>query len=283
MGMHPSMTSRDPRTALLADAAIIASLRKAIASCVPAQEVDDLAQATLLEACKAADVPLEREGFKRWLSLKGRSNAIDFLRKSGRRKKWHGKDDVEVDDLPGARAERAHDARDALRFAQAQVDERAGAGKSARWLMLRLQGESFAAIAQAEGTSEEAVAKSVRRVRAQLRAAWAAVAVIALFWILRALFGRNPQGEVAHPHIVSSTTSPEAPAPSSSVDQAPTPGQYARELRLRALRECDAKQWASCLQDLQSASTDDPAGDSDPQVRRAFAEARSHLPSKPPM
>ena len=118
------------------------------------------------------------------------------------RKRWHGNDDGEVDDLPAARAEAAHDARDGLRFAQAKLDARAGTGTSVRWLLLRLQGESFAAIAQAEGTSEEAVTKSVRRVRAQLRAAWVAVAAIAVFWILRALFGATPGGARAPRHRV---------------------------------------------------------------------------------
>ena len=82
---------------------------------------------------------------------------------------------------------------------------------------------------------------------------------------------------------MSSAAPPQAPALSSSVDEAPTPEQHARELRQRALGECEAKQWAPCLQDLQSASDYDPAGDSDPQVKRAKAEAKRHLPDKPPM
>ena len=223
MGMRTSMSSRDPRTAFLADAAILASLRKAIASRVPKQEVEDLAQATLLEAWAAVDYPAERDGFAKWLSIKGKSNAIDFLRKSGRRKRWHDEEDEEVDALPTAHAERVHDARDALRFAQAKLDERAGAGTSVRWLMLRVRGESFASIAEAEGVAEATVTKSVRRLRVHLRTAWVAVAAVAIFWLLRALFGRNPQNEVAHPHVESSVSPPEAPAPSSSVDQTPTP------------------------------------------------------------
>ncbi len=274
------MTSRDPRTAFLADAAILASLRKAIAARVPAQAVEDLEQATLLEAWAAADYPAERDGFAKWLSIKGKSNAIDFLRKSGRRKRWHGEDDDEVDALPGAHPGRAHDARDALRFAQAKLDERAGTGTSVRWLMLRVRGESFASIAEAEGVAEATVTKSVRRLRMQLRTAWVAVAAVAIFWLLRALFGRNPQNEVAHPHIVSSAEPPEAP-PSSSLGQPTTPQQSAHELRERAFKECDAKQWEACLNDLRSASSYDPDGDSDPKVRRAYDEARAHAPSEP--
>jgi DNA-directed RNA polymerase specialized sigma24 family protein len=213
MDMSPAMTSRDPRTAFLRDASIVASMRKAIASRIPAQEIDDVAQATLLEAWQAADYPAERDAFERWLALKGRMNAIDFLRKSGRRKRWHGEDDGEVDALPTAHAEPVHDARDALRFAQAKLDERAGAGTSARWLMLRVRGESFASIAEAEGVAEATVTKSVRRLRLQLRTAWVAVAAVAIFWLLRALFGRNPQIEIAHPHPGSSVSPPEAPAP----------------------------------------------------------------------
>jgi hypothetical protein len=120
----------------------------------------------------------------------------------------------------------------------------------------------------------------VRRLRLQLRTAWVAVAAVAIVWLLRALFGRNPQEEIAHPHVVSSAESPEAP-PSSAPGQATTPQQSTRELRERAFKECDAKQWEPCLKDLQSASTDDPAGDSDPKVRRAYDEAMKHVPSDP--
>jgi RNA polymerase sigma factor (sigma-70 family) len=281
MGMDLSMTAPDPRKAFLADAAIVASLRKAIASRVPAQEVDDLAQATMLEAWTAVDYPPEREGFGRWLALKGRSNAIDFLRKAARRKRRLGHQDGEVDDVPAAHAEPAHDALDGLRFVQARLDERDDAGSGAQRLLRSVRGDSFAEIAEDEGTSEEAVRKSVRRVRTRLIAAWAAVAAIALFWILRALFGRNPQEEHAHPDTVSSAVPPEAPA--LSTDPAPTPEQYARALRERALRECAEKNWTACLRDLQSASSYDPKGDSDPQVRRARDEATSHIQWKPPM
>ena len=260
MGMHLAMTARDPRAAFLSDAAILASLRQAIASRVPHQEVDDVAQATLLEAWKAVDYPTEREGFRRWLSLKGRSNAIDLLRKKARRGRWIGKDDGEVDELPARRPEPANDARDALRFVQATLDERAGrAGTqtSVRWLLLRVRGESYASIAQAEGTEEATVAKSVGRIRKHLRTAWVAVAAVAAFFIVRMSFGPPPV--VSHGN----------PAPDAFT------------LRERALRECDAGQWKTCLDDLDRVRELLPALADDPAVQRATREARSHVPASP--
>ena len=260
MGMHLAMSPRDPRSAFLADAAILGSLRQAIASRVPHQEVDDLAQATLLEAWNAVDYPTEREGFRRWLSLKGRSNAIDFLRKKARRGRWVGKDDGELDELPGGRPEPANDARDALRFVQATLDdraERAGTQTSARWLLLRLRGESYASIAQAEGTEEATVAKSVGRLRKHLRTAWVAVAAVAAFFIVRMSWG--PEPVVSHGN----------PAPDSFT------------LRERGLGECDAGKWKACLDDLDQARELDPNLADDPAVQRATREARSHLPASP--
>ena len=257
MGMHLAMTARDPRTAFLADAAILTSLRQAIASRVPHQEVDDVAQATLLEAWKAVDYPTEREGFRRWLSLKGRSNAIDFLRKRARRGRWVGKDDGEVDDSPAPPPERANEARDALRFTQAMLDANAGTGTSARWLLLRLRGESYASIANDEGTRVEVVAKSVGRLRKRLRTAWVAVAAVAAFFIVRMSFGPPPVASHGNP------------APDAST------------LRMRGLRECDAGKWKSCLDDLDRARELDPDVAGDPAVQRATSEARSHLPANP--
>jgi DNA-directed RNA polymerase specialized sigma24 family protein len=295
MGMA-TVSSSHPRRSLLADAAIHASLRRAIASRVPAQEVEDLAQATLLEAHAAADAPEERAAFERWLNMKGRSNAIDFLRRRGRHARWMSGEDVDDAPLPAASAQDAYDARDGLRFAQAHLEARgavaagdSGAAaqaraRSVRWLLLRLRGESLESIAVTEGVQLKTVSVSVKRLQRNLHAAWLAVAAIVVVWILRGLFGRNPHEEQAHP-LPAPSMVPAPPVPSATPGPPPpTPEEkLAHDLRERALRECDAGKWGPCLEDLDRAYELDPAGEwKDPQVDAARTSARKHLPPEKP-
>jgi RNA polymerase sigma factor (sigma-70 family) len=51
----------------------------------------------------------------------------------------------------------------------------------------------------------------------------------------------------------------------------------ARKLRLEALSACDHQQWAKCLDLLDEAGLDDPAGDGDPSVQKAREAAGAAL------
>jgi hypothetical protein len=58
----------------------------------------------------------------------------------------------------------------------------------------------------------------------------------------------------------------------------PAPQEFARRLRDDAARECGAKQWERCIEDLDRAYEEDPAGNLDPDVQKLLRAARAHLP-----
>lgn len=54
-----------------------------------------------------------------------------------------------------------------------------------------------------------------------------------------------------------------------------------KEVRRRALEDCDARRWASCLEGLDTAREGDPAGDADERVQRARSDAARALATAP--
>jgi len=277
------MTSSDPRAVLLADPAVLDALRRAIRKLVRPDDVDDIVQTALVAALADPGYPEERDVFIAWLVTKGRSRAIDHLRSTRRRENVvvdAPEGDVDAAPADGiASASAAHDAAEGLRFAQARIDEHAAdprTDRGVRWLMLRLRGESYEDIADDEGVRPEAVRRSVARLKGRLHAAWVTAAVVMLFVLLRGLYGRRPEDHVAQPVPAPSalpSVEPAAPAP-----PALTPQEIARGLRSDAIRECAAGQWERCMEDLNRAGLEDPAGDHDPKLEELRRKARAHLP-----
>jgi hypothetical protein len=100
-------------------------------------------------------------------------------------------------------------------------------------------------------------------------------ALVLLFFLLRGLFGRNQEDERARPEPVPSalpTVEPPVPVPTT------TPEEIARDLRNDAIRECGAGEWMRCMEDLERAGYDDPAGNRDPKIQELLRNARKHLP-----
>jgi DNA-directed RNA polymerase specialized sigma24 family protein len=246
--------------------------------------VDDVVQNAVVSALADPNYPEAREVFVGWLVTKGRSRAIDHLRSTKHRENiLVDAPEGDVDGVPAgpvASASAAHDAVEALRFTEARIDEQAAdptTERAARWLMLHLRGETLEDIALDEGVKVKTVQRSVSRLKVQLHATWiTAAALVLLFFLLRGLFGRNPENERARPEPVPSalpTLEPPAPLPPS-----PTPEEFARELRNDAIIECRAGEWIRCVEDLQRAGEEDPAGNRDPKIQELLREARKHLP-----
>jgi len=278
------MPFADPRAAHLADPAVREVLRKAVRKLVRPGDVDDIVQSTLVAALADSNYPEKREVFIPWLVTKGRSKAIDHLR--SRRRSEHlfteaPEGDVNVlEPGPVANASEAHDATEALRFTQARIDQHVAdprTERGARWLMMHLRGESYEDIADDEHVKPETVQHAVARLKRNLHATWiTAAALVLLFFILRGLFGRNQEDERARPEPAPSaipTLEPTAPVPPW-----PTPEEVARDLRNDAIRECGAGEWMQCMEDLQRAGEEDPAGDRDPKIQELLRNARKHMP-----
>jgi DNA-directed RNA polymerase specialized sigma24 family protein len=283
--------SADPRAAYLADPAVLDPLRKAIRKIVPPSDVDDVVQNALVAALTDPNYPEAREVFIPWLLTKGRSRAIDHVRSMKHRQNLLG--DVPeggVDALPDgpvASASAAHDAAEAIRFTEARLDERAAGPsttRSARWLMLQLRGENLEDIALDEGVTAKTVHHAVARLKRHLHAAWiTAAAAVLLFFLVRGLYGRNPENERAH--VVPAPSALPSVAPPAPQPPVPTREEFVRRLRDDAARECGAEEWERCMEDLQRAYQEDPEGNLDPGIQKLLGAARAHLPdpeAKPP-
>jgi DNA-directed RNA polymerase specialized sigma24 family protein len=282
------MPFADFRAAHLADPAVHEVLRKAVRKLVRPGDVDDIVQTTLVAALADPNYPEKREVFIAWLVTKGRSKAIDHLRSTRRSEHLFTEapeGDVNVlEHGPAANASETHDATEALRFTQARIDEHVAdprTERGARWLMLHLRGESYEDIADDERVRPETVQHAVARLKRNLNATWiTAAALVLLFFLLRGLFGRNTENERARPQPVPSalpTLEPPAPLP-----PAPTPEEVARDLRNDAVIECRAGEWIRCVEDLQRAGEEDPAGNRDPKIQELLRDARKHLPDPMP-
>jgi RNA polymerase sigma factor (sigma-70 family) len=215
--MALSMVATDPRAALLSDRRIYDLLRKTVARRIPADHVDDVVQATILEAQASSDYPSDRAEFVRWLRLKGRSNATDWLRKQSRLARNLGaRDGEDAEGVAATSFVSETDARDGLRFIAEHLREQPGGAARVRWLLQRARGETFPEIASQCGVPAKTVERAVQRLQKDLRTAWiAAIAAILLFSVLRALYGRDPQHETAAPmgpHAVNHVQPRPAPA-----------------------------------------------------------------------
>jgi DNA-directed RNA polymerase specialized sigma24 family protein len=274
-------------------------LGKARWSGTPERRAEDVVHTTMTDAWRQRHLwPATPDELERWLFKALHNDMIDAARADKRmpleRKPKDAKDpeagvvhDEDDGDPPAMTAttqlEPTLVARDGLRSANEYVESRPRLRKSFAWLMQNRAGASYADIAAKEGCDERVITNAVTRLRAELRMVFGPVAILvgfALIYILvRAMHGyvndqANPDVPRPTPNIVAPPAPPPAPAPT-------TPPQLsASELRTRGLAECDAAEWAACYQDLTSASTADPAGET-ARVKAARAKAARYLTGKP--
>lgn len=231
---------------------------------VPADEVDDVVQATLTEALASASAPDSLEDLRRWVWGIARHKVADLHRK-------HRRESPE--ELPEFEAPADdHESDDLLRWAERELPEGEGARQTLGWLLREGDGEKLEHIAASENLPAPRVRQRVTRLRQHFRSRWqtqlAAVATLIgatalLWWWLR-------------PRPV-----PEAPIVRevpSAVPLDPTL-ERARELRRLALEACQARDFDRCLRGLDDAARLDPAGDRAPEVVAAREAARSVAPS----
>lgn len=258
-----SMSPRSPiAPALLADPALRAGLVAAVRRRVPAQEVEEIVQATLAEALASDRRPEDPDALRRWVYGIARYKVIDFHR--GRTREAPA---AELDE-PVDGHEPPHDAIDLLRWAEREAPANETSARTLEWLLREGDGEKLEDIARAEAVPAPQVRQRVARLRKHYRARWALVAaalVVATIVVL-ALRGRDDDR----------TAKPE-PTPSTT----PDPIARARELRERALSACERHEWTLCLKGLDDAAALDPAGDTTQVVRDARAAAQKALAPAP--
>jgi len=234
------MSTRDMRSAFLSLAAIRDLLRATVAKRLPASEVDDVVQATVLEAQASVTYPSERKAFERWLCSKGRSNAIDWLRSRARAERFLGtREGEDADGVPGTSVDLEHDTRERLAFALAHLESRSS-WKGARWLVARARGASFEEIAAAEGVDDAAVRRGVARAQLGVRVAWSAIAVAAVVYAIAHGLVFGPHYHEANPRPTPPTIQEPAPAPApvapGPASTVPSPSEEHRAVGSKTVR-----------------------------------------------
>lgn len=239
------------------------SFRHALATMVrrrvPASEVDDIVQQTLVEVVSSSQRPDEPEALRKWIFGIARNKVVDYHRRAQR----------ETFDVPELGTEASADVEDLLRWAMRELPPGSDANETLDWLLREGDGEKLEAIADDADVPAPRVRKRVSRLRQHFRsrraAEFAALAALGIAGVVLFLWLRKEHEEEPIVRVVE-----------------PTPEQRGREERLRGLEACRAELWDRCVEGLDRAKALDPAGDDAPEVvraRKAAAEHRSPAPT----
>ena len=249
---------------------------------LPPSDADDAVQAILCAALEAKRAPSDPEEVRKWVTGIARHKIAGHFEQRRRE---------QVGDVPEAAASPVdHEVSSLVAWAEQQatlvandVDENAErrAEETLDWMAREGDGEKLEAIAEEAQVPAARVRQRVSRMRRWMRERWAAelaavMAAVALATLGWWLFVRKP-AETAR-------KKPDAPAPSMSIALPTlTPRERAQQLRDRAFIECDQQRFATCLRALDEAAALDPAGDTEPRVRKARQDAsRSMAPERAP-
>ncbi len=229
--------------------------------------MDDIVQSALTDALASKSVPEEAEAMRKWVFAVAKNKIADYYRK---RKREQPSDTIEV-----AAEETPYSERELLRWAERELPPNSESPKTLEWMLREGDGEKLESIAESEQIPAPRVRQRVSRMRRFLKERWLAAALIAMVVIavLVAIKARDHQRDIV---VV-----PETP----SVRPTPTRDprlELAKKERQDALDACDRHEWQPCLDGLDRAAKDDPAGDTDPRVKNARDDAKNHLVPAPP-
>jgi RNA polymerase sigma factor (sigma-70 family) len=279
----------------LADPALRAALIRSLRQRVPPADIEDVVQATLVEAWAAPEDrrPVDAEGARRWLWGIARHKVADLHRRGRRERVALLGDAAEEpsadpsratpDTMAGAsndsgeRSEGARDANDLLRWAADQLPAGDDVPQTFEWLLREGDGDKLEQIAEEEALPAPRVRQRVSRLRKHFRSRWAlevaAVAVLLGLVFLAYRYLRGVRQAPEDERIVRET--PTAPP------SAPTPFELAEQLREATFPLCAAGDRERCLDGLDRAKKLDPAGEATPRVRSARDQVAPISPTPP--
>jgi DNA-directed RNA polymerase specialized sigma24 family protein len=250
----------------LSDPSLRRALSRSLEKRVPKSEIDDLVQATLVDALSAADPPTDAIELKRWVYGILRNKVADHYRARSREVPLS----PDVADAPAASAPTS--ARELLRWAEKELPAGEDAARTLEWMLEEGDGEKLENIARAERVPAPRVRQRIARLRKHFRGRWAAqvAAIIAAIATVVSI------GLFVRRHLAPPPPVVLVPEPSSR------PDPRAVELRRLALEKCERAEYRECLRGLDDAKRLDPSGDlAAPiqEVRRSAAEALAPKPA----
>ena len=264
--MHP-----DPRrSALLGDERLRRGLARSLAKRVPPAEVDDLVQATLLDALAAEAAPYDGVELEKWVYGILRNKVSDHYR--GRRREAP----LDPDGLHTLAGGSDASARELLGWAEKELPPGEHSARTLGWMLAEGDGEKLESIARAERVPAPTIRQRVARLRRHFRERWAAqVAAIVSLVALAAALAVLAWHHFRASHIELAITK-EPPV---------LPERRAEALRRSGLELCERREFAPCLRDLDDAKRLDPTGDlaAPVQAARAAASAPSPAPTVVPL
>jgi DNA-directed RNA polymerase specialized sigma24 family protein len=268
-GIPESYPSTATASALLGRPAIRRYLEGYVRRRVRPDDADDTVQAVLCAALEARRIPCEEEELRRWITGIARRKIADVWARA-RREQVGDTSEAECGSPP-------IEERALARWAEREASAHGGAAAASTlgWMAREGEGEKLESIAADVNEPPARVRQRVSRLRRWLRARWSAeiaaavgvvVAIVLVGWFVlgrrRAPAPRGVPGPIVLPDL--------------------DPIARARGLRSRALRECDALDYAGCARDLDDAARLDPAGDAAPSVVEARARAQRAAAPPPP-
>lgn len=261
MSTAPLMANPAPanraRQAALSDPTLHRDLLRYARRRVSEHEADDVVQATLTDALAAERGPDDPEEVRRWVHRIARNKIVDHYRRGNREQL------AEPENTEAAAESAPVSARDLLRWAEKELPPNSDAEHTLEWMLREGDGEKLEHIADDAALPAPRVRQRVSRMRKHFRARWAAqLAAAALFaallvaawFILRK--GSPSEDDIAREDV-------------------PNQLERAREMRERALQDCDNARWEPCLRGLDAAKQLDPAGDTTERVGAARTRAAS--------
>ncbi len=246
-GSHSDGPERRPVVNAMSSAPVLSpELRSTLVAMVrkrvPADEVEDIVQATLADAFASPHAPPDAESFRRWVFGVAKNKVIDYHRRAIR-------ETFEVPDLAGGPA--PHSEVDMLRWAERNLPPGDENKTTLDWMLREGEGEKLEWIAESEKMPAPRVRQRVSRLRRHLKDHWKKeIALLAAVGVL--LTG------------MLLLLRPKAPQPIANEDVA-----RAEELRKDAFTKCLASDWKPCVDKLDEAKRLDPAGDTRPAVKQA--------------
>ncbi len=256
-----------PHAAFLATPEVREAIGKALRRrSVRAVDAEDLTHDVIERALRTSQPPPTLQECVALVRKIATDLAIDKFKIDRGRAKYDAGPYENPDDAPARAAQSGEerdpiDARRQLDVVRQQIESGNITARQASILARDAQDTPHAEIASQLQLAPQTVRNELGAARRTARQSWATYLAAALFTSVALLlwFQRRPEPVAAH-----------------------YPQSYAaKEERQKALGACDRQLWQDCLAGLARAAELDPAGDSDPRVQQARAEARKHLAEPP--
>jgi RNA polymerase sigma factor (sigma-70 family) len=202
---------------VLSDPGLREALSRFLSARLPAAEVDDAVQETLVDALGAAQAPESPEQIRGWVHGIARHKVADYYRSRQRVNRAHADDD------PPSPESAPLSARELLRWAERQTDRDPVQQATLEWMLREGDGDRLEEIARETDLPAARVRQRVSRLRRALQSRWtaeltAAAGLVALV-LLAAWWWSRPNA----PSIV------REPIPAPSRAPAPAPARPARD------------------------------------------------------